>query len=293
LEQRLEEELGHRPHKRTLTTPYKKAEKRRTRGAKKVGKQMASVGAVYRIQPWIRTADEFLDPAPNTERPRPCDKRFWAEMTEVQGDTVSRGAERLFVQLAQEVQDRLGRRSRPVVCLLDGDRSLWKLKAQYLPGAVGILDIYHVQEKLWLAAHCFHPEGSADAERFVERYLRMLLEGKVGNVIGVFRRWQKHGKLTAAKQRILREVTTYLDRYRDAMHYDEYLKRGYPIGSGVAEGACRHVVADRLERTGMRWELEGAQAMLNLRTTVLNDEWSEFMNYRIQTEQVRLYRRSA
>ena len=77
------------------------------------------------------------------------------------------------------------------------------------------------------------------------------------------------------------------------MHYDEYLAAGYPIGSGVAEGACRHVVKDRLEQTGMRWTINGAQAMLHMRAVYLGGQWNEFVNYRIATEQATLYRHSA
>ncbi len=77
------------------------------------------------------------------------------------------------------------------------------------------------------------------------------------------------------------------------MRYDEYLKAGYPIGSGVAEGACRHLVKDRLERTGMRWTVEGAQAMLHVRALYLNDQWGEFLEFRVEQEQARLYDRDA
>ena len=77
------------------------------------------------------------------------------------------------------------------------------------------------------------------------------------------------------------------------MRYDEYLKAGYPIGSGVAEGACRHLVKDRMERTGMRWTLAGAQAMLHLRALFLNGRWDEFIDHHVQTQQTRLYRKTA
>jgi hypothetical protein len=77
------------------------------------------------------------------------------------------------------------------------------------------------------------------------------------------------------------------------MHYDQYLAAGYPIGSGVAEGACRHLVKDRLEQTGMRWTVEGAQALLHTRALYLNGQWEDFLEYHIQAEQDKLYRRSA
>ena len=76
---------------------------------------------------------------------------------------------------------------------------------------------------------------------------------------------------------------------RAALRDDEYLAAGYPIASGVAEGACKHLVKDRMERAGMRWELEGAQATLSLRAVYLNDLWDDFIAYRVATEQMRLY----
>ena len=75
----------------------------------------------------------------------------------------------------------------------------------------------------------------------------------------------------------------------NATEYDEYLAAGYPIGSGVVEGACRHLVKDRMEQTGMRWRIEGAQAILNLRAIYVNDDWAPFHAARIQAEQHKLY----
>ena len=73
------------------------------------------------------------------------------------------------------------------------------------------------------------------------------------------------------------------------MRYDEYLAAGFPIASGVIEGACRHVVKDRMQRSGMRWTIDGAQAMLDLRSTAINDQWSAFQTNIIKTETRRLY----
>jgi hypothetical protein len=73
------------------------------------------------------------------------------------------------------------------------------------------------------------------------------------------------------------------------MRYDVYLAAGYPIASGVIEGACRHMVKDRMERSGMRWTLESAQAMLDVRSTYINGDWDTFMKYRIEKETQRLY----
>ncbi len=85
----------------------------------------------------------------------------------------------------------------------------------------------------------------------------------------------------------------YLANNREHMRYDEYLAAGYPIGSGVAEGACRHLVKDRMEQTGMRWTVEGAQAMLHVRALYLNGQWGEFLEFRVEQEQAQLYDRDA
>ena len=148
-------------------------------------------------------------------------------------------------------------------------------------------------ERLWTAAHCFHGEGSTAAKEFVSHRLQMLLEGKVGCVIGRLRRLCNTHRLKGEKRRRVAAAITYYENNREHMRYDEYLKAGYPIGSGVAEGACRHLVKDRMERTGMRWTGAGAQAMLHLRALYLNGRWDEFIDHPIQTEQTRLYRKAA
>jgi hypothetical protein len=87
----------------------------------------------------------------------------------------------------------------------------------------------------------------------------------------------------------LTKICNYLRRHQARMHDDEYLAAGYPIASGVIEGACRHVVKDRMERAGMHWTIPGAQALLRLRCVAINGEWEAFMRYRIQQETARLY----
>ena len=142
-------------------------------------------------------------------------------------------------------------------------------------------------------AHCFHSEGSDEAKVFVEQRLRDLLQGRVGYVIGGLRRRLKAEKLNARRRKVVAAALEYLGNHKDHMRYDEYPAAGYPIGSGVAEGACRHLVKDRLEQTGMRWTVEGAQAMLHVRASYLNDQWDEYLEYRVEQEQSRLYGRSA
>ena len=266
---------------------------RRGKGEKANKKQMAYVGAVYTIDRFVRTPDDVLEEWARQERakgrPEPCHKHVWAEMTHVyEGDTYN-GRIDLFAHLAEQQQRRDPAEGKPAVCLLDGERALWEMYREFFPGAVGILDIFHVLERLWSAAYCFHPEKGRAAEAFVRARLRMLLEGKVGYVIvGLRQMLTKHG-LRGSKAQGLRQVIGYLENNREHMRYDVYLAAGYPIGSGVAEGACRHLVKDRLEQAGMRWCVAGAQAMLHVRATYLNGDWEEFVEDRVRREQQELY----
>jgi len=270
---------------------------RRTKGEKANKKQMACVGAVYGIERFVRTADDVLDEVLRRERardrPEPTHKHVWAEMTrDIDGEPFG-AKDLLFCTLFDDLGPRLWSGERPVICLMDGERALWEAQAVYFPDAIGVLDLFHVMERLWTAAHCFHGEGSVEAERFVEERLRGLLEGKAGYVIGGLRQRMTKRKLAGSKRKTLLAVIGYLENNREHMRYDEYLAAGYPIGSGVAEGACRHLVKDRLEQTGMRWTVAGAQAMLHTRAIYLNDQWDDFIAFRIEQEQTRLYGKTA
>lgn len=270
---------------------------RRGKGEKANKKQMAYVGAVYSIDPFERTADDVVQEIDRrqraADRPVPQHKHVWAEMTTLaEGESCS-GCERVFVEMAIAAHERDPTRRKPLVCLMDGEAGLWEMQRQWLPRAVGILDLFHVLERLWQAAHCFHPEQSPEAERFVTRRLRHLLQGKVQGVIRGLRRLMKQHDLRGAKRRTLQAVIRYYRNNRQHMRYDEYLAEGYPIGSGVAEGACRHLVKDRMELTGMRWTVNGAQSMLHLRAIYLNGDWDAYVNYYIHTEQATLYRQAA
>jgi hypothetical protein len=283
---RPEEEDGPRPHHR------------RTKGEKANKKRMACVGAVYSIDPFVRKAEDIIDEVlrdkKSKQRPRPQHKHVWAELTrEFEGEPPVTAKEGLFCHLTDELTARNLGHDRPVICLMDGERALWDAQAVYFPEAVGVLDLFHVLERLWAVAHCFHKEGSDESKEFVEQRLRDLLQGRVGYVISGLRRRLKAEKLSGRRRKVVASALEYLGNNKEHMRYDEYLARGYPIGSGVAEGACRHLVKDRMEQTGMRWTVAGAQAMLHVRALYLNDQWEEYLEHRVEREQARLYGRTA
>ena len=276
----------------TATTKPKRLKK----GEKRTRKQMAYVGAVYSIAPFKRTADDILNELRRkerqTDRPRPQNKQVFAEMTRFREGEVVNGQVRCFARLARSAIFRLGL-AKTLICLMDGQRSLWALKESWFSRAIGVLDIFHVLERLWHVAHAFHGEGTRAAELQVDQHLRLLLEGKVGCLIGLYKRLLGQSRLKGSRAKTVRDNITYFENNSQYMKYDEYLAAGYPIGTGVAEGACRHFVKDRMELSGMRWEIDGAQAMLNLRAFYLNDQWDDFITHRIQTEQESLYAQAA
>jgi hypothetical protein len=282
------------PHDEEETEAQKKADARaipshrRGKGQKANTKRMAAVGAVYTIDPFVRTPDEVIDEVMRKKaaerRPLPANKRVRAELL--------LGKVALFLWLADEVLRRNPEGTKPLVFLSDGERALHDRQGEYLPeGVICILDLFHVLERLWKVAWCFFAENTEkeEADRWVEGRLRMLLEGKVGYVIGGLRQMITKRQLKGSRRKTVLEAVGYFARNRARMKYGDYLAAGYPIGSGVVEGACRHLVKDRLERTGMRWHPDGAQAMLEMRATYLNGEWESFWCSHVEQEDDRLY----
>jgi hypothetical protein len=267
----------------------------RTKGDKASQKRMATVGTAYSVERYVRTPEQVVaalfrdDPRPEAGRPRPRHKQVWASLP--QADVPVSGMEAVFLWLLWELCRRNPGRAKEVVYLSDGQEALWDAREQYLGGhcRVGILDLLHVTPRLWQAAHVFHPEKSAAAEALVRDRLLRVLRGQVASVIQGLRVMGGRRSLTAAKRKTLRAVCNYLEKNRERMRYDEYLAKGYPIASGVVEGACRHVVKDRMERAGMHWTVPGAQAMLEVRSVYVSGQWEEYQAYRIAKETQRLY----
>jgi hypothetical protein len=276
------------PEEATDTPLPALANQRRGKGEKANKKRMAAVGAVYTIEPFVRTADDVIEEVMRKEararRPRPQNKRVRAELLV--------GKVALFLWLGDEVIRRNPQGSKPVIFLSDGERALHDRQSEYLPeNTICILDLFHVMERLWKVAWCFFEERTQkrEAHQWVEERLKRLLEGKVDSVIRGIRYQATQRGLKGQKKKTVRDAAEYYERNRGRMKYDEYLAAGYPIGSGVVEGACRHLVKDRMERTGMRWLPSGAQAMLDLRATYLNGEWNSFWTFHVEREDERLY----
>jgi hypothetical protein len=267
----------------------------RKKGEKANKKQMATIGCVYSVDRHVRTAEElvailFRDPdRPKQQPPLARQKRYWAELTrQIEGEEL-RGQDLVFLRLGEEIQRRR-RAGQPLIHLCDGQESLEADRRAYLPqDAVDILDLMHVLPRLWEAAHLFHAEGSAAASDFVRARLLRVLCGEVKGVVMGLRRMGSLAGLKGSSKQRLRQICAYLEKNQTRMKYHEYLQEGYPIATGVIEGACRHLIKDRMERAGMRWKVPGAQAMLELRTIHTNGDWEEFQRFRVSEETRRLY----
>ncbi len=275
-----------------------KTKAHRGKGEKANQKRMATVGAVYTVDRYVRTAQEVVaalfrdeEPRPAQKRPEPQHKHVWASLP-VSGDDdeMISGMNVVYTWLRQEVEDRRRDSGQEIVHLADGQESLWETRDEYLPeNTVDILDLLHVTPRIWQAAHVFHKEGSDEAEQFVRERLLRILQGESDLVVRGLRVMGTKRGLSGAKKKTLKKVCAYLEANRQRMHYDQYLAKGYPIASGVIEGACRHLVKDRMERAGMHWRPEGAQAMLDVRSIYAEGAWPQYQAYRIRSETERLY----
>lgn len=274
------------PIRRPADAPRIEEHQRRS-GPKPDRKKMATVASVYSIDRYPRTAEQIVQSlfrSPHEERstagdrPRPCHKRVRAclNYTDADGEEIS-GRAVMFGWMADEVTAR-NADHKPVVCIMDGEESLWEMMDVFQDETerIEILDLLHVTPRLWKAAHLFC-SGQKEAAEFVRQRLTRVLHGEVDSVVRGLRRMAT-SRLRGQSQAAVETICGYLENNRHRMRYDHYLTEGYPIASGVIEGACRHVVKDRMERTGMNWEISGAQAMLGLRSIYLSGQWDEFID---------------
>jgi hypothetical protein len=247
-------------------------------------KKMSTVIASYNIKRHQRTPDQVVreinEEEPVPDRPKPEAKEVWGSVTE--------SLEQAVLRLKDAVSRKL-KAGQELVCILDGERGLWRLVHKYFPTAFFVLDIFHVLEYIAEAAHCFHKEETPEAQRFVTERLKMLLTGRIGRLIGGLKQMLSKKRLSKGQKYRLNKVIGYLERNSKHMRYDVCLEKGYPIGSGVIEGACRNIINDRLELTGMRWILQGAESVIRLRAVFINKDWADFWSFRRKSERDRLY----
>ena len=263
-------------------------------------RRMATLACVYSVDRYVRTPEEivaalFRDAVrPDTrDRPQPQFKhtlaRFGRTYEDGEGTIEVSSAFEAFAWAAEQVAERQ-QPDQPLIRLMDGQGSLWDAADACLEceSDADILDIIHVAGYVRRAAKAFH-RHEEHREAFARDRLLRILRGETASVIAGLRQMATKRKLKGEARREITAVCRYFTNNLHRMRYDEYLKAGYPIASGVIEGACRHLVKDRMERTGMRWRLENAASMLNIRAVFQSSYWDDFQTIRIQAEQQRLH----
>lgn len=166
------------------------------------------------------------------------------------------------------------RSAKTIIFLSDGALWLRKLKEEYFPNAIQILDWYHVIDHLWSTAHAlFGEENNKKCEEWVTPLKDLLWNGRVNDVLKIL---LKEGNTRKHNQTPIWELRAYFMSNKENMKYAEFRRKGYYIGSGAVESANKYIVSDRLKRTGMRWTLSNANAMIWLRCKYFEDRWDEF-----------------
>ena len=270
-----------RPATRTASerTPRSKMGTRLSKGEKRNRKRMSTVAAVYSVAPHVRTPQQMLavlardeEAEPSRRRPRPQHKRVWASLEHEPREVLE--------EAFREALQRDPHRTRRWVAVVDGNQRqldiLEDLAERHNVQLTIVLDIFHVLEYLWKAGHALCAEGSKTLEQWVLHRLGRVLEGRAVQVAAGMRRSATKRRLTTRQREPVDRCAKYLLKYQDYLAYDQYLATGLPIGSGVIEGACRHLVNDRLGITGARWRLRGAEAVLRLRALRSSGDFDEY-----------------
>lgn len=265
-----------------------KLKTRLSKGEKRHSKRMAQVAAVYGIARFRRTPAEVIEEFERRQgagprRPKPEQKMLWA--------SVEKESSEVIEDAFEEAAARDRGREKEWVVLVDGNadqiRTARSAARRLGANVTLVLDVIHVIEYLWEASHVFHKEGTRDAEHWVTEKLLWLLCGEVGRVRSSMTRAATLRGLDEGARAAVDRCARYLESHASMVKYDEYLAKGYPIATGVIEGACRYVVKDRMERTGARWSLEGAEAVLRLRALWASGELEEYWRTHERAEKER------
>jgi hypothetical protein len=262
-----------------------KLKTRLSRGEKRGRKRIAEVGAVYEVTPAPRAPEDVLANTKEKTMPAPKAKNKWLCASVVED------AATVIAKVFEEAQRRDPDHERTWVALVDGNNhqiDRIKLEAKKHTVKVTItVDFVHVLEYLWSAAWCFFNEGDPAAESWVADKALAVLEGKSGTVAAAIRRKATRLGLDANQRANVDRCADYLHNKRPYLDYPTALQNGWPIATGVIEGACRHLVKDRMDITGARWGLEGAEAILKLRATRSNGDLDAYWAYHLDQERLR------
>jgi len=260
-------------------------------GEKRNRKRMAEVGAVYDCSPVPRTPDDIIS-IPGTQvtsrpRPGPTARGKWLTASVVES------IDEVITAVFDEATRRDPQHRRPWVALVDGNRQqIERIQAEARRRKVDVtvvIDFVHVLEYLWKAAWCFFHQGDRAAEAWVAVQARRILAGNSQQVAAAIRAKATRSRLLPDERRGADVAADYLTNKRTHLDYGHALRQGWPIATGVIEGACRHLVKDRMDVTGARWSLNGAEAVLRLRALTSSGDFDAYWSYHLERERRRIH----
>lgn len=265
-----------------------KLKTRLSKGEQRNSKRMAELAVVYDATPVPRTASDVFARSDDAKKaPAPVATGKWLTASVVEA------AREVIAAAFDEAERRDPRHLRPWVALVDGAKhqiDVIRAEARRRGVEVTIVcDFIHVLEYLWSAAWCFFDEGDPAAEAWVADKALAVLEGKAGLTAGAIARKATALGLNGSQRKKADECARYLKNKRPYLDYPKALSAGYPIATGVIEGACRHLVRDRFDITGARWSLDGAEAMLKLRAVRANGDWGQYWHHHLAAERERVH----
>jgi hypothetical protein len=266
-------------------------EKRAGTGEKKGHKRMAETGAVFDVavpDGPARTPEQVMRPEGGIggKKPPRAENRWYA-------CDITAGRDVTIGKILDEADRRDPGHLRTWIALIDGDvHQLALIQAQAAARGITlaiVIDFIHVLEYLWKAAWCFHPPRDPAMEDWVTAQALDILHGRAAGVIArIARLTADHPPKPGGEHaRIIRKTLSYLQNKQAFMDYPRALANGWPIATGVIEGACRHLVQDRMGITGARWGLEGAQAILWLRAIAASGDTGTYWTWHIAQEHQR------
>jgi hypothetical protein len=265
-----------------------KLKTRLSKGEKKNRKRMAEVGAVYEVKPVVRTPGDIIGRDDDTVRaPAPKATNKWLTAS------VVNDAATVISSIFDEAERRDPAHERTWVALVDGakhqiDRINTEANTRQVKVTI-VCDFVHVLEYLWKAAWSFFAEGDAGAEAWVADKALAVLDGQAATVAASIRRKATCLGLDPSTRENADNCADYLLAKQKYLDYAEALREGWPIATGVIEGACRHLVKDRLDLTGSRWGLQGAESILKLRALRSNGDFDEYWKFHLHNEQHRVH----
>jgi hypothetical protein len=251
-------------------------------------KRRAMVVGLYHIERHRRSpeivARQFaplrLVPRQRQPVPKPVAKKLWASLEKPLPTMIEAGFE--------EALRRDPEQQAEWVALVDGDAAqiacIEKTAKRYGVTLVIILDIIHVLEYLWKAARALFDKEDTSGPLWVADKMSQLLGGQVATVVRSLRRGATVQGLSPKQREPIDECATYLSNHASYLNYPLYLAKGYPIATGVIEGACRHLVKDRMDLTGARWGLVGGEAVLKLRALYINGDFDAYWAFHEKQE---------